>query len=54
MLSRTDRLGKMDPGRDVDKLGRYSSPGHHVDGGLSAVIFVCRNATKWLRLYGRP
>jgi hypothetical protein len=29
----------------------YRSPGHHVDGGSLAEIFVCRGATRWLRLY---
>src|SRR5262249_40655952 len=30
----------------------HGSPGHHVDGGSFAAIFVARSATKWLRLYG--
>ena len=30
----------------------HRSPGHHVDGGLTADIFVGRNATRALRLYG--
>jgi hypothetical protein len=32
----------------------YRSPGHHVDGGSLAEIFVDRSAIRWLRLYGRP
>jgi hypothetical protein len=28
----------------------YRSPGHHVDGGFIALIFVGRSATRWLRL----
>ena len=30
----------------------HRSPGHHVDGGSLAEIFVVRSATRWLRLYG--
>jgi hypothetical protein len=30
----------------------YRSPGHHVDAGASAAIFVGRSAARWLRLYG--
>jgi hypothetical protein len=30
----------------------YRSPGHLVDGGSLAEIFVGRSATKWLRLSG--
>jgi hypothetical protein len=30
----------------------YRSPGHHVDGGSLAEIFVGCSATKWLRLSG--
>jgi hypothetical protein len=30
----------------------HRSPGHHVDGGSLADIFVGRKATRWLRLYG--
>ena len=29
------------------------SPGHHVDVGSFAEIFVGRSATRWLRLHGR-
>ena len=30
----------------------HRSPGHHVDGGSLADIFVVRSATRWLRLLG--
>src|SRR5262249_50733441 len=30
----------------------HRSPGHQVDGGSFAEIFVGRSATRWLRLYG--
>ena len=30
----------------------HLSPGHHVEGGMLAVILVERSATRWLRLYG--
>src|SRR5258706_2981369 len=30
----------------------HRSPGHHVEGGSFADIFVVRSATRWLRLYG--
>ena len=32
------------------KLGSHRSPGHHVEGGSLAEIFVGRSATRWLRL----
>ena len=31
----------------------HLSPGHHVDVGSFAEIFVGRSATRWLRLHGR-
>jgi hypothetical protein len=31
-------------------LAIYLSPGHHVEGGSLAEIFVARSATRWLRL----
>ena len=32
----------------------YRSPGHHVEAGSLAEIFVGRSAMRWPRLYGRP
>jgi hypothetical protein len=34
------------------ELDPYLSPGHQVDGGSPADIFVGRSAIRWLRLYG--
>src|ERR1700732_1371895 len=32
----------------------HRSPGHQIDAGSLAEIFVVRRATRWLRLYGSP
>jgi hypothetical protein len=45
--ARKDRVANLRKGNT-----RVRSPGHHVEGGSVADIFVVRSATRWLRLKG--